>query len=111
MSLLLSTLLPTETVGPFPVSGPFPAVTRQFAAVVLALVVRKKIVRFVVTGRFLEPLGLEVVCVLDISPMIEFRGAVTFVNLGLVWGTSIALLLSEETISAILRELVITSGL
>ena len=54
---------------------------------------------------------MEVVCVLDISPIIEFRGVVTFVNLGLDCGTSIALLLSEETMSAIFRELVIISGL
>ena len=72
-----------------------------------------KIVRLVVTGIFLDPFGfgVEVEWVLVISPRIELRGWNTFLNLGLAAGTRMAPLLSEDTMSAIVLELVMTSGL
>ena len=104
-------LAATKSVGPFPVRGPFPAVKGRLAESSSSS--RIKIVRLVVTGIFLDPFGfgIEVECVLVISPRIEFRGWNTFLNLCLVGGTKIALLLSEETMSAMVLELVMTSGL
>ena len=104
-------LAATKSVGPFPVRGPFPAVEGRLAESSASF--RMKIVRLVVTGTFLDPFGfgVEVEWVLVISPRIELRGWKTFLNLGLVGGTRIALLLSEDTMSAMVLELVITSGL
>ena len=68
-------------------------------------------VRLVVTGILREPFGLEILWVLVISPRIEFKGWITFLNLGLLGGSKIALLLREVTMSAIFLELVMTSGL
>ena len=105
-------------MGPFPVSGPFPVVKGRLASFILEVKLfwtvfrRIKTVRLVVTGIFLDPFGFEeVVWVLVISPKIEFKGWKTFLNLGLVGGINTALLLREVTISAIVLELVMTSGL
>ena len=67
-------------MGPFPANGPFPAakggLATEFGGLKLfsAALSRIKIVRLVVTGIFLDPLGLAGVYVLDLSPRIEVRG-------------------------------------